>query len=235
MTAESISPKHAEATKQPGARTTARKRSQWNRKRWFWLAVNLGAALPLILLAWDAWQGNLSVNPIDDFTDRTGNAAIIMLMLSLACTPIVSILGIRIVATARKSLGLWAFLYATLHLFVFIGLDYGFNWQFILDDGLLQKRYIFVGLLAVLIMLPLAITSTKGWMRRLGRRWKTLHRFVYAAGVLAVLHFLWLAKGGRAEPFIYAAILTLLLVVRIPAVRRSAIDLRRRITANVAA
>jgi sulfoxide reductase heme-binding subunit YedZ len=100
---------------------------------------------------------------------------------------------------------------------------------------LFQKRYIFVGLLAVLIMLPLAVTSTKGWMRRLGRRWKTLHRFVYAAGVLAVLHFLWLAKGGRVEPFIYAAILTLLLVVRIPTVRRSAIDLRRRITANSAA
>jgi sulfoxide reductase heme-binding subunit YedZ len=111
MTAESISPKHAKATKPLGSgpHTTSRKRSQWNRKRWFWLAVNLGAALPLILLAWDAWQGNLSVNPIDDFTDRTGNAAIIMLMLSLACTPIVSILGIRIVATARKSLGLWAF------------------------------------------------------------------------------------------------------------------------------
>ena len=138
-----------------------RSRSKWNRKRWFWLAVNIGAALPLLWLGWDAWQGNLSVNPIDDFTDRTGSAAIIMLMLSLACTPIVSILGIRIVATARKSLGLWAFVYATLHMLVFIGLDYGFNVQFILEDGLFQKRYIFVGLISLLIMLPLALTSTK--------------------------------------------------------------------------
>lgn len=131
-----------------------------------------------------------------------------------------------------KSLGLWAFVYATLHMLVFIGLDYGFNVQFILDDGLFQKRYIFVGLISLLIMLPLALTSTKGWMRRLGRKWKTLHRLVYVAGVLAVLHFVWLAKGGRVEPFIYAAVLTLLLVVRIPAVRKSAIDLRRRVTAT---
>ncbi len=220
--AQSVTPKPAQT----------RSRSKWNRKRWFWLAVNIGAALPLLWLGWDAWQGNLSVNPIDDFTDRTGSAAIIMLMLSLACTPIVSILGIRIVATARKSLGLWAFVYATLHMLVFIGLDYGFNVQFILDDGLFQKRYIFVGLISLLIMLPLALTSTKGWMRRLGRKWKTLHRLVYVAGVLAVLHFVWLAKGGRVEPFIYAAVLTLLLVVRIPAVRKSAIDLRRRVTAT---
>lgn len=206
-----------------------RKRATWDRKRWFWLLVNLAAALPLLLLLWDAWRGNLSVNPIDDFTDRTGKAAIIILLLSLACTPVASILGWRLAATVRKSLGLWAFAYAGLHFLVFIGLDYGFNIGFILQDDLLQKRYIFVGLLALLAMLPLAITSTKGWMRRLGKGWKKLHRLAYAAGVLAVLHFLWLAKGGRMEPFLYAAALALLLIVRIPAVRKRAITLRRRL------
>ncbi|MFN2169318.1 MAG: ferric reductase-like transmembrane domain-containing protein, partial [Anaerolineae bacterium] len=168
MTAQSMT--QQTAGKETVEKRTAQKRSKrrWDRKRWFWLVVNIGAALPLLLLAWDAWQGNLSVNPIDDFTDRTGKAAIIMLLLSLACTPVASILGFRLAATVRKSLGLWAFVYATLHMLVFVGLDYGFSLEFILQDGLLQKRYIFAGLLSLLIMLPLAITSTKGWMRRLG-------------------------------------------------------------------
>ena len=203
----------------------------WFIKRWFWLLVNVAAALPLLLLVWDQVMGNLSVNPIADFTTRTGKAALIMLMLSLACTPANRILGFRKAQSVRKSLGLWAFAYAGMHLLVFVGLDYGFDIQFLLDDTLLSKRYILVGLLAFIILIPLAVTSTRGWIKRLGRNWIRLHRLVYAAGVLVVLHFVWVVKGEtRPEPFIYAAILTVLLLLRIPPIRNAAVKLRYRIT-----
>ncbi len=202
----------------------------WLKKRWFWLAVNIAAALPLIILFWQWGLGGLSVNPISDLTIRTGKAALILMMLSLACTPANILFGFRKALTVRKSLGLWAFAYAAVHLWIFFGVDYRFDWGFILDDTLLTKRYIFIGLAAFLTLLPLAITSTRGWMRRLGRNWTRLHKLTYVAGALIVLHFLWLAKGGRIEPFIYAAILSLLMIVRIPPVRRRAVQLRRRIS-----
>lgn len=202
---------------------------RWLKKRWFWLAVNIAAALPMIILFWQWGTGGLSVNPISDLTIRTGKTALILMMLSLACTPANILFGFRKALTVRKSLGLWAFAYAAVHLWIFFGVDYRFDWGFILDDTLLTKRYIFVGLAAFLTLLPLAITSTRGWMRRLGRNWTRLHKLAYVAGVLIVLHFLWLAKGGRIEPFVYAAILSFLMIVRIPLVRRRAVQFRRRI------
>jgi sulfoxide reductase heme-binding subunit YedZ len=198
-------------------------------KHWLWLAANAGALFPLAWLAWDYFQDNLSVNPIADITARTGQPAIILLMLSLACTPVNIISGYARVLTLRRSLGLYAFMYACLHFLTFVGLDYGFNLEFILGDALLEKRYIIVGLAALLILIPLAITSTRGWMKRLGRNWKRLHQLVYVAGGLAVFHFLWLVKATRLyEPLIYAVILTVLLVIRIPPVRRFFVGLRRR-------
>lgn len=197
-------------------------------KRWLWLAVNIGAALPLLWMAWDYVRGNL-IDPIDAFTGRTGQSAIVLLLLSLAVTPVVTVTGYRRLIGVRKSLGLWAFAYATMHLFVFIGLDYGFSFEFIVKDGLVQKPYIVVGSLALLILLPLAITSTKGWMRRLGRNWKRLHKWVYAAGILAALHYLWVAKIAAGQPLVYAAILALLLAARIPPVRGALADVGRRV------
>ena len=117
---------------------------QYLSKNWFWVAVNLAAFLPLALLAWDYAIDNLSVNPIDDFTDRTGKAAIILLLASLACTPVNTVFGFRKALTVRKSLGLWAFAYAALHLMVYIGLDYALDWNLIVQDALLEKRFIIV-------------------------------------------------------------------------------------------
>jgi len=175
--------------------------------------------LPLLWLLWDQWQDNLSINPIDDYTDRTGSTAIILLLLSLAVTPVQTITGWRKVSTIRKSLGLWAFAYAVLHMLVFVGLDYGFSLRFILLDGLPSKPYILVGLSALLILVPLALTSTKGMQKRLGKNWKKLHRWVYAAGLLAVVHFIWASKVAFGEPTLYAVILAVLLAARLPAVR----------------
>ena len=203
------------ATRQPSLRA----KKSWWAENWLWLFANVGAAVPLLWLAWDTWQGNLTINPIADFTKRTGGTAIILLLLTLAVTPINTITGWRQVVGLRKSLGLWTFCYALLHFLVFVGLDYGFSLEFILADGLPSKPYAVVGFAALLILLPLAITSTKGWQKRLGRNWKRLHRWVYAAGILAVVHYLWVAKVIFGQPVVYAMILALLLAARIPSVR----------------
>ena len=201
------------------------------RGSWFWLAVNIAASLQLIILLRDFWQDNLGVDPVNTINNATGRAAIVLLLLSLAATPANTIFGFRKGLTVRKALGLWAFLYASFHLLNFVGLDYGFDLGFMLQDAVLNKPYILAGSLALLILLPLALTSTRGWMRRLGRNWKRLHQFVYGAGVLAVLHFLWQAKAAeRWEPLLYGLALALLLVVRIPMVRRRIVAVRTRLT-----
>lgn len=198
------------------------------RKRWLWLAVNICAALPLLWAAWDFWRGNL-IDPIDALTGRTGQSAIILLLLTLAVTPLVTVTGYRKLIGVRKSLGLWAFAYASLHLVVFVGLDYGFSLDDILKDGLAQKPYIVVGSIALLILLPLAITSTRGWMRRLGRNWKRLHKWIYAAAILAALHYIWVAKIAVGQPAVYAAILAVLLAARVPLVRGALADFGRKV------
>ena len=198
------------------------------RKHWLWIIVNLGAITPLLLLVWNFYTDNLSADPVAYITTKTGQAAIMILGLSLACTPINTVFGFRQVLTVRKSLGLYAFLYAALHLLTFVGLDYGFSLKYILADALLEKPYIIVGLAAFLILLPLAITSTKGWMKRLGRNWKRLHQFVYGAGVLAVLHYVWLVKVDLLWPIIYGSILALLLLLRVPRVRKWAASFQKK-------
>ncbi len=198
----------------------------WSKNWLFWL-VNMLAAIPLLLLAWDWYRGALGFNPITEITHRTGTTAVQLLLLCLACTPIITFTGWRQPATVRKSLGLWAFVYASFHLLNFVGLDYGFDFGFILLDGLPTKPYIVVGLLAFLLLVPLAITSTKGWQRRLGKKWKSLHKLVYVVGVAAIVHFFWAVKAAdNWEPALYGIALTLLLVARIPAVRRKVVAWR---------
>lgn len=200
-------------------KTLLETRLAYVRKHWFWLLAMIGGAIPLVLLTWGLWQGSW-IDPISETTSRTGSAAILMLILSLTCTPANTLFGFKQALPARKPLGLYAFLYVCLHLLNFIGLDYGFSLRAFFDDALLQKRFMIVGFGAFLILLPLAITSTKGWMKRLGRNWKRLHQLVYVAGILAVLHFLWLVKIDITEPVIYGVILAFLLVLRLPAIRQ---------------
>jgi sulfoxide reductase heme-binding subunit YedZ len=192
---------------------------------WLRIVTHIGALLPLALLAWDYWAGQLSVNPIQDITFRTGKPALVLLVLSLACTPINSVFGFKPVLRLRRPLGLYAFMYVGLHFLTFVGLDYGFDW-FLIREAVFEKRYALVGFGAFLILLPLAITSTKGWMRRLGRRWKHLHRAVYLAALLAVLHYVWLVKSDIREPLLYGAIVVALLLLRFSPIRRSASRVR---------
>lgn len=198
------------------------------RKHWFWIIVNIAAAFPLVWLLWDAAMGNLSFNPIKDITLRTGKPAILVLFASLACTPVASILGFRLANTVRKSLGLQAFVYVLLHFLTFLGLDYAFDLNFILADGIAKKPFVIVGFVSFLILLVLAITSTKASQRWLGKKWKQLHRWVYAAAVLGVVHFFWLARASDTRPLLYGSGLALLLIVRIPSVRSWLVNRREK-------
>jgi len=187
---------------------------------WLQILTHVGALLPLAILAWDYAQNQLTANPIREITIRTGRSAIVLLLLSLACTPIYSLSGFQPVRRLRRPLGLYAFLYAGLHGLTFVGLDYGFD-LVLIGQELLQKRFVQVGVLAFLILVPLAITSTRGWVARLGKNWKRLHRLVYLAALLAGVHFLWAVKANVRVPLLYGAALAVLLVVRIPAVQNA--------------
>jgi sulfoxide reductase heme-binding subunit YedZ len=187
---------------------------------WLQILTHVGALLPLAILAWDYAQNQLTANPIREITIRTGRSAIVLLLLSLACTPIYTLFGFAPVLRLRRPLGLYAFLYAGLHGLTFVGLDYGFDLALI-GQELLQKRFVQVGVLAFLILVPLAITSTRGWVARLGKNWKRLHRLVYLAALLAGVHFLWAVKADVRVPLLYGAVLAVLLVARIPAVQNA--------------
>jgi len=155
------------------------------------------------------------VNPIQYLTQRTGWFALSLLLMTLACTPLNRWLGWKQVMRWRRSLGLYSFSYASLHVAVFVGLDYGLDLSLILQVTT-EKRYIIAGLLAFVLLVPLAITSTTGWQRRLRHRWRRLHQLVYPAAILAVIHYLWLSKDPRPA-LIAGTLLTILLFARIPA------------------
>ncbi len=198
------------------------------RKVRVWQAVIHAAALiPIAWLLFDAATGRLSVNPIQDIEQRTGKAALILLVLSLWCTPLNTITGWARPVRWRRPLGLYAFGYAALHFLTFIGLDYGLNLRLLWAD-VAGKRYIFVGLAALLILMPLALTSTKGWQKRLGKAWRTLHRLVYGAGGLVIVHYAWAVKSDIREPLIWGGIIGLGLLARLGFVRRFLINWRKR-------
>lgn len=191
----------------------------------FQIFVHFAALAPLVLLLFDAWRDNLTVNPIQEATFRTGKTALVLLVLSLACTPLNTVFHFRQALKVRRPLGLYAFLYASIHFFIFVGLDYTFDIE-LLKGAIFEKRYALVGFAAFLVLLPLAITSTKGWMRRLGKKWKQLHNLIYLAGILVVIHYVWLVKTDIRVPLLYGLLVVLLLILRVPAVRKRASNLR---------
>lgn len=190
------------------------------------IAAHSAALVPLALLIWDFWQGNFGPDPIREATLRTGKAALVLLIASLACTPINILFGYKPVLKLRRPLGLYSFMYASIHFGIFIGVDYFFNFGLIWE-ALFEKRYALVGLSTGTILLALALTSTVGWQRRLKKKWKRLHKFVYLAGILAVLHFIWLVKQGVWEPYVWAAVVLLLLALRYTPIKQRALKLLR--------
>ncbi|MGB1111256.1 MAG: sulfite oxidase heme-binding subunit YedZ [Gammaproteobacteria bacterium] len=173
------------------------------------------ALIPLGLLILDALTGRLSANPIEDITHSTGDWAIRFLLITLAVTPLRKLTGWSWPGPLRRMLGLFAFFYALLHFLTWLVLDQFFDWNTIVED-IIERPYITVGFLAFVMLIPLAITSTNGMVKRLGgKRWKALHKLVYPIGMLAVLHYLWLVKADWSEPVVYGVILAALLGFRL--------------------
>jgi sulfoxide reductase heme-binding subunit YedZ len=175
----------------------------------------IACLLPLVQILWQGVDGRIGPNPVQAITHATGDWALRLLLVTLAVTPLRRLTGWAWLIRFRRMLGLYAFFYAVLHFATYLWLDQFFDWTAIVAD-IAKRPYITVGFTALVLMLPLAVTSTRGWLRRLGPRWKQLHRLIYPIGILAVLHFLWLVKADLLEPGIYAAVLALLLIVRVP-------------------
>lgn len=185
---------------------------------WPWVGIkalaHALALLPLAALVQGVLEDSLGADPVAALTHATGEWALRLLLLGLALTPLRRLTGQAWLIRFRRLVGLYAFFYACLHLTVFLVLDLGGFWTQIFED-IVKRPYITVGFAAWLLLVPLALTSTRGWMRRLGRRWTQLHQLVYAVAVLAVLHFLWLVKSDLREPLVYAVILAGLLGARL--------------------
>ncbi len=180
--------------------------------------------LPAITLAWQLYADQLGANPIEEVADASGEWTLRFLLITLMATPLKRLFGWHWVVRIRRMLGLFAFFYATLHLATYLWLDQFFDWGEIWLD-ILDRPFITVGMLAFVLLLPLVVTSTNTMVRRLGRNWKHLHRLAYVVPLLGVLHFWWLVKADVLEPFVYGAVLVVLLGFRI----------RRKASANVAA
>ena len=178
------------------------------------VVVFLVCLIPLGLLVWNFIQGELGANPIEAVIHTTGDWTLRLLLISLSITPLKIITGNAYWIRFRRMLGLFAFFYASLHLCSYVVLDQFFDWSEIIKD-IIKRPYITVGFLAWLLMIPLAVTSTRKMMSRLGSRWKRLHKLVYWIAALGVLHFLWLIKADLREPLLYAGILAVLLLVRL--------------------
>ncbi|KMJ52089.1 sulfite oxidase [Vogesella sp. EB] len=169
--------------------------------------------LPLVQLLWHALAGH-AVNPIEDLTRGLGTWTLRFLLLTLCVSPLRALGAPGWLLRLRRMLGLYAFFYACLHLLTYLWLDQFFDWAAIVRD-IVKRPFITVGMLAFGLLLPLAITSSDGWIRRLKRNWGKLHRLVYVIAPLGVLHYLWLVKRDIQSPLIYAAILAVLLLWRV--------------------
>jgi sulfoxide reductase heme-binding subunit YedZ len=174
---------------------------------------------PLLSISINIFQDTLGANPIEFIERHFGKWTLIFLCLTLSMTPLRRITNISQWILYRRMLGLFVFFYASIHLLCYIALDYHFDWVDIKND-ILKHRYVLVGFLAWLLLLPLAITSSDKMIRKLKANWKLLHRLIYVIAILGVLHFIWLVKKDITEPLIYAAIISILLILRLNIFRR---------------
>jgi len=171
---------------------------------------------PFLLLVFDAVTGGLSANPIEDILHRTGLWGLRILLLTLTITPLRRLFGWGVLMRFRRMSGLFSFFYLVLHFSIYLGLDRFFSFAEILED-VTKRPFVTVGFASLLLLVPLAVTSTNKMIKRLGgKRWTRLHRLVYPAAVGGVVHAIWGVKLDAREPYIYAAILAVLFILRIP-------------------
>jgi len=183
--------------------------------RWTKVAVFIACLTPLGLLAWDAYTQNLGANPIEKITHATGDWTLRFLLITLSITPLRKLLQFPNLIKLRRMLGLYAFFYGCLHFLTYVWLDKFFNLHEMIAD-IEKRKFITIGLTAFTLLVPLAITSTRGWIQRLGgKRWQMLHRLIYGSAICGVIHYLWLVKADIRKPIEYGIILAVLLSYRI--------------------
>jgi sulfoxide reductase heme-binding subunit YedZ len=213
---ETVTPRGMDAllTRWPLSFISGRSKGRREPRPWIKAGLFLGALAPLAYILLRAQQGELGANPIAQVMNELGLAALVFLVASLACTPARWLFGWTWQIRVRRELGLFAFFYAALHFLTYLALDLTFDLGTVAED-VAKRPFITVGFLAFLILVPLAITSTNGWVKRLGYyRWLRLHQLVYLAGALAVLHFIWRVKIDLSQPLTYAVIVAALLGIR---------------------
>jgi sulfoxide reductase heme-binding subunit YedZ len=177
--------------------------------------IFINSLVPLALLGWDAYFHHLGANPLEFATRTTGVLALLFLLLSLAVTPLRKVMGLPWMVKFRRMLGLYAFFYAGLHLLTYVWFDKFFDFTAIGQD-ILKRPFITMGMGAFLLLTPLAVTSTQGWIKRLGgKRWNRIHRAAYAAGAAGVIHYYMLVKADTREPLLFGLVLMLLLSYRV--------------------
>ena len=183
--------------------------------KWSKPVVFLLCLLPLATLGWQALHGELTANPIEFITHATGDWTLRFLVITLCVTPFRKILHLPELIRFRRMLGLFVFFYACLHFTTYIWLDKFFDLSEMWKD-IAKRKYITVGFTAFLLLIPLALTSTAGWIRRLGgKRWQTLHRLIYFSAALGVIHYYWQVKSAVIRPLTYGAIVAVLLLWRL--------------------
>jgi sulfoxide reductase heme-binding subunit YedZ len=179
------------------------------------VAVWVVALGPFIWTGLRFAMGDLGANPIEALLHSAGRWTLILLLVGLSISPLRRLTGWNQIIKVRRLVGLFAFFYASLHLLIYLGLDQGFAWSYIVED-ILERPFITSGAAAFLFLVPLAVTSTKGWIRRLGKRWLRIHRLVYVAASLGVLHYYWKVKLDTFWPLVAVSVLAALLMARVP-------------------
>lgn len=181
------------------------------KRHWSKVVVFLLGLAPLLWLGWRAWDHRLTANPIEFITHYTGDWTLRLVVISLSITPLRKILNVPNLIRYRRMIGLFAFFYGCLHFLTWIWLDKFFDLHELWAD-VVKRRYITVGFTAFVLMIPLAVTSTAGWIRRLGgKRWQMLHRLIYITAVCGVIHYYWLVKSDIRQPVFYGFLVVLLL------------------------
>jgi sulfoxide reductase heme-binding subunit YedZ len=203
----------------------------WLGHNWHRVIAHAAGIAPLVILAIEYASGRLGAIPERAAMLRTGAVSLTLLVASFACTPAAALLGWRGAIQIRRALGLYGFLYAGLHILIYALYDSQFDLELMLRD-LLERRAMSAGLIAFVLFIPLALTSTAGWQRRLGKRWRTLHALIYLAVPLSALHFLWLERDRLETATVYAVLIGALLLVRLPPLRRVLVQARARISAQ---
>ena len=182
--------------------------------KYFKPGVFVLSIIPFVLIVYKIFYNKLGPEPVKEITHFTGEWTLIFICLTLAMSPLKRITNFNFWIKIRRMLGLFVFFYATLHLFTYVGIDYRFEWQPILDD-VVKKKYVFIGFAAWLLLIPLAATSSQKMIKILKQNWKKLHKLIYLIAIFGSLHYIWLSKTIFFKPMVYFVIITFLLILRV--------------------